>query len=73
MNRNKKKRRRIGAGEREKGRENQGEKTEERARRSASSRAPSAHPHLNEINLVTCNFHPAVGSGPAKKRDGKAF
>lgn len=31
-----------------------------------SRRAPSAHPHLNEINLVTSNFRPVGGP-----RDGK--
>lgn len=47
------------------------EKKRERRRENGmarlSSRAPSAHPHLNEINLVTSNFRP-VGR---RARDGK--
>lgn len=38
-----------------------------------SSRAPSAHPHLNEINLVTSNFRPVGGLEMVKRGDGKAF
>lgn len=38
-----------------------------------SSQAPSAHPHLNEINLVTSNFRPVGEPETVKRGDGKAF